>query len=87
MYFKNTSKEVRAHLDAVGLQHVTMHVTEWFPCILCNKQDTAQGAAAFSGTLATFLESGVTLATLWVIVLLGATSHLPLFSFHVLYYP
>jgi hypothetical protein len=43
-----------------------MHVTEWFPCILCAEQDSAKGAAAFAGTLATFIDSGVTLATLCV---------------------
>jgi hypothetical protein len=56
---------VREHLDAAGLQHVQQHVTEFFPCILCSEEDTAQGAAAFGATLTTLVHADVKAATLY----------------------
>lgn len=56
---------VRSRLDAAGLSHVSQHVTEWFPCVLCPAQDTAAGAVAVAATLVEMVEAGVKVATLY----------------------
>eukprot|EP00039_Didymoeca_costata_P010914 m.148688 g.148688 ORF g.148688 m.148688 type:complete len:897 (+) comp15003_c0_seq2:3062-5752(+) len=63
--YRDMGKQVRAHLDDNNLQDVAMHCTEWFPCILCQEQDTAKGAAVVAGTLTLFTEMNVSLATLY----------------------
>lgn len=63
--YTTIATSARQHLDAAGLNHVALHCTEWFPCILCPEQDTARGAAALTDTLTRFVDAGVTLATLY----------------------
>lgn len=72
-WYARTAAAVRAALDAAYPQRrVEMHVTEFFPCVLCDEQDSAYGAAVMASTLATFASAGVTVASAYPLCTSGA---------------